>query len=244
MAHVKLHEDAWGGLALFNGVIAQVRLPSALVSPLLPPPLRARADPQAAQKSEHPLVFLFGELRDGGAHVGGRDFSLGIRYREAAVMMPQVRHASHDSDTLFACGMFADDSRPILLGNAAYGFRKRQARIECSGSNYEVLVGKQRQFAAQGALVGPWWSGCSGRDDARWLEDLGASPVLGRRASGDYVLSRFSWDLSDASLCAVSVEFQWSPEPGAPLLGLRSEPNNALVVRDLRWRTSPPTTLM
>jgi hypothetical protein len=243
MAHVKLLEDAWGGLAWFNGVIARVRSPAALVSLLLPAPLRARAEPQTAQKAEHPLVFLFGELRDGGAHVGGRDFSLGIRYHEVAVMVPQVRHASHDSDTLFACEMFADDSRPILLGNAAYGFRKRQSRIECCGSNYEVLVGGQRRFAAQGALAGAWRSGCPGHGDARWLEDLAASPVLGRRANGDYVLSRFSWDLSDASLCAVSVELQWSPEPGAPLLHLRSEPNDALVVRDLRWRTSPPTTL-
>lgn len=243
MGHVKADADAWGGLAWFNGVVALVRPPAALVSLLLPAPLRAQVEREFAHEPGHPLVFLFGELRDGGAHVGGRDFPLGICYREAAVMIPQVRHAAHEFDTLFACEMFADDSRPIMLGNATYGFRKRQSRIEWSGGNYEVQVDGQGRLVAQGALRGAWRQARSGDTDAAWLEDLGASQVLGRRATGEYVLSRFSWDFSDATLCAVGVDLQWRPWQGAPFLGLRAEPSHALAVRDLRWRTSPPTTL-
>jgi hypothetical protein len=243
MTQVKAALDDWGGLAWFSGVVIVVRPPASLVSSLLPAPLRANDAAADPTREGHPLVFVLGELRDGGAHVAGRAFSAGIRYREAAVLIPGVRHVLFDGDALFACAMFADDLRPVLLGNAAYGFRKRQARIEWSGPTYDVDVDGQTCLVARGALGGNWQGTRDGFEPPRWLEDLSASPMLGRRATGDYVLSRFSWDFGAAAMCALEVELRWRPVPGTAPVDLHAGEHSAIAIRDMLWKTSRPATL-
>jgi hypothetical protein len=230
---------AWGGSARFSGVVAVAPVPSALVASLLPAPLRARK--QRSVDATHPLLFLVGELRDGGAHVAGGEFSLGIRYREAAIWVPDVSYPAADSPSLFSLAMFADDPRPILLGNGVYGFRKRRAAIEWSGASYRVELDDAPCLAVRGELHDDWQRARPELAPVRWLSRLASMPVLGRRATGDYVRSQFAWDLTSASIRRAGVEIAWRPEPSVPSSELRTATREAVAVSDMSWHTSPPT---
>ncbi len=231
---------AWGGSARFSGVVAVAQAPSALVSSLLPAPLRARK--QRGVDATHPLLFLLGELHDGGGHIAGGEFSLGIRYREAAIWVPDVNYAGDDSPALFSLAMFADDPRPILLGNSVYGFRKRRAAIDWSGSSYRVEVDDAVCLVVSGELHADWQPARPELEPARWLSRLASQPVLGRRATGAYVRSEFAWDLAGASVRRAAVEISWRPEPHAPSITLETKTREALAVSDMAWHTSPPMT--
>lgn len=244
MTRVKAAGDAWGGVASFSGVFARVRLPTALVSPLLPAPLRATTKKQpGAGPLEHSLVFFFGELTNGGAHVAGREFTTGIRYREAGVMISDVNHPRCDVNVSFVYAMFADDARPVVLGNAAYGLRKRTARIEWSGARYTAHVDGHDCLVARGALRDGWRPACDAPVMADWLQKVGSPPVLGRRSTGAFVLSRFSWDLSAASLCELGLELKWLPTAGSPVVDLHADRGQSVAVRDMRWSTGQPAAL-
>jgi len=227
----------WGGVASFNGAVVTAPAPPDFVRTLLPPPLMLDANSARA----HDLVFFFGELEHGGAHIGGVDWSLGARYREMGVLVPCVRHPDHAGHLLFPYEMAADDATAITLGNAVYGLRKRNARIGWDGPSYEVHVEGRRKFQCTGSIHGEF----SKRrvSDARLVASLlriVAHPVLGLRNHEDYVRSHFEWDFTRAATRPLSVALEWAPIARDVPFVSTVNMDRALLVRGMRWRTSPP----
>jgi len=234
-----LRSGDWGGIATFNGAIVVVSQPRAVVRSLLPSGLRLNEPnwPHAA-RHEHPIVFFLGEMTQGGAHWGAFRFSSGVGYREAAVMIPFVAHAAHPRSAVFPCQMFADDARPVLLGNSFYGLRKVEARIDWEGSRYEASTAGQSTLVCTGALLGPW-SGCDAKaiDGLTWLRDTFALSIIGLRSSGQFVLLRFGWELDDAEARAMEARISWRPNRDLTTFHWQSTKGYSFAVRGMRWRT-------
>jgi hypothetical protein len=230
----------WGGVAIFSGAIMTVFQPTSLVSTLLPPRLKLTEAtwPSGRAKRDHPIVFIVGEMAAGGAHWGGVDFSSGLRYREMAIMIPFVRHPAHQGPTVFSCQMFADDMRPVLLGNSFYGLRKYLAEIEWEGANYQAHHQGQLVFQCTGALPDRW-SRCVDNTDRGldWLRGTFALPILGLHSSGQYVGSRFGWEFDQAQVCPVEAQISWTFERGGQAVQWKSARDYSFALREMRWRT-------
>jgi hypothetical protein len=188
------------------------------------------------------LLFIFGEMVQGGAHLLGMNYSAGISYRELAVLIPLVSHKGHPAPFLFAQQMLADDARAVLLGNAVYGYRKQLAHIETAGPNYEGHLDGHIVFSGTGSLKGSWSSAAaSDHADLTWLHSLLSLPVLGCYGSGQLVCSSFAWDFQRASLCDLEARLEWQAPQRR--LHLKSLAGRAVGIRGLLWRTSPPRLL-
>src|SRR5262245_47592705 len=124
----------WGGSATFSGAIVTVFAPASIVAELLPRALRlVPTSSFEPPEGTHPIVFILGEMTDGGFHMSGYDFASGVAYREMAVMIPFVAHERYPGPFVFPSSMFADDALPVWLGNSFYGLRKGHAKIEWDG---------------------------------------------------------------------------------------------------------------
>ena len=230
----------WGGLAYFSGAILLVSLPAPVVSALLPAPL-SPLPWQHSRSGRHPLIFIFGEMADGGAHIGGMRLSTGVRYRECAVMVPFVQHAALEQPAVFACEMFADDMRAVTLGNSYYGLQKSKAQIEWQGANYEVHERGRCRFRASGRLNGDWSSTLLEADEQLLrIRRLFTLPILGRRSSGVFVRSRFEWDFALGEARAFSGKVWWLGRQTGKPRSFSAHAGSGYAVRGMRWQTTAP----
>jgi hypothetical protein len=224
-------------------VILTVSCSAIWLAELLPPALTLGA-PRGGRPGRHPLVFIVGELTNGGAHFAGRELPFGTRYRELGVMIPFVKHARVAADVVLVHQMFADDALPVTLGNAVYGYRKRVARIDWQGSGYDVYLGDRLVVSCKGQ-VSTCWTREKAADNASlgWLADVFGSPILGLSSAGPYICSRFHWDLTAAETSQVDAHLRWFPEPAGDPLSFRASRKHSLAVRGMVWRTSSPETV-
>jgi hypothetical protein len=235
----------WGGFATFSGAILTVFQPSAVISLLLPAPLQLTAAAWPGRTSrDHPIVFIVGEMAHGGAHLGGVRFWSGLRYREMAIMIPFVKHPAREGPMVFSCQMFADDVRPVVLGNSFYGLRKHLADIEWEGVSYRAHHRGEVVFQCTGGLPDRW-SRCVGNADRglRWLRGTFALPILGLRPSGQYVSSGFHWDFDQAQACPIETQLSWCPAGEEPHFHWQSVRDYSFAMRDMGWRTGAPRPL-
>jgi hypothetical protein len=232
----------WGGKAAFNGAVVLTEAPTPVVADCLPGSLAVLEGAPSSCAGVHPLLFVFGEMVEGGAHVLGVNYSAGISYRELAVLVPFVRHSEGSTPFLFAQQMLADDARAVLLGNTVYGYRKQLARIKTAGPTYEGYLRERVVFSSTGSVKGPWSSVvAAGSARLSWLRSLLSLPILGCHASGQLVRSSFDWDFHCASLCELEVCLEWQAPQRR--LRLKSLAGRAVGIHGLLWRTSPPRLL-
>jgi hypothetical protein len=180
----------------------------------------------------------------GGVHFSGSDWPLAVSYREFAVLVPSVRHPALRGPVTFTLEMWADDLRPIVLGNWVYGYRKADATIRWSGARFEVLDEDTCRFCCSADLMGIWSPlGPTHGVSAPWLSALFAQPVLGLRGGRDYVLSRFDWSLERAIATGIAARIEWTPRGSARPISMRSLAASSLALQGACWRTTPPTPL-
>jgi hypothetical protein len=238
----RLTPGSWGGKATFNGAVVLAEAPAPVVAEGLPGALGLCEGAHSSRRGMHPLLFVFGEVVEGGAHLLGVSYSAGVSYRELAVLVPFVRHDNTPAPFLFAQQMLADDARAVLLGNAVYGYRKQLARIETAGPAYEGHLQGCLAFSSTGSVKGSWsGAAATGGEGPAWLGSLLSLPILGRLESGQLIRSRFAWDFHTASLCALEARLEW--QASQQRLRLKSLAGRALAIRGLLWRTSPPQML-
>jgi hypothetical protein len=236
----------WGGAASFSGAIVTVSQPVRAISNLLPPPLRPASPAPASPGSDrHPVVFILGEMSTGGAHWGGFEFTSGARYREAAVAVPFVAHPAHRGSFVFSYEMFADDRRAVGLGNSFYGLRKRLVNVDWDDEIYRVRAGDRTLLQCAGAVTDEWSSTTALTEKGLdWLRAIFRSPILGRRASGQYVESSFEWTFERSQARPLTADLRWFASALGETVELRSVDGYSFAVRNMRWRTGVPRSLV
>lgn len=229
-----------GGSAQFSGAIVLASAARKAIASLLPRPLTLSAANGGRSALEHPLLVTLGTLTHGGFHWFGADLSLGVEYREAAILVPFVQHPAAAQPSVFTLSMLADHALAIQLGNAVYGFRKRFAQIDTSGSACRARGSEGESLVLDVSPTEEWSRAAGQHAPLPRITALLAQPVLGRRDSGDYVQSQFDWDFSAATACGLAAEIEWHRAESA---ALAVRPEAALGVRGLIWRTGWPHKL-
>jgi hypothetical protein len=159
-------------------------------------------------------------------------------------MIPFVVHAAHQGPAVFSCQMFADDIRPVFLGNSFYGLRKQLVDIDWSGTSYRALREGRTVFECSGDLPDGWspWLGKT-HDGLSWLRETFALPILGLRRSGQYIQLRFGWEFEHAEVCPMGASISWCPAAEQRPFHWEAVQGYSFGVREMRWRTGAPRPL-
>jgi hypothetical protein len=232
---------AWGGKADFNGAVVLTEVHERVIARYLPPSLSLQSSAHT-RPSYHPLLFIFGEMVQGGAHLLGFSFSAGVSYREVAVLVPFVSHGMESTPAAFSLQMLADHPSAVTLGNTVYGYRKQLVQIEASGPAYQCRHQGRTLFSGTGSVTRASWGPLRlEQSEFAWLHAMIGSPILGQRASGQLVRSSFDWDLTHASVRTLEAEIRWNGLLGS--FRARSLLGRALALRNVTWRTGLPQQL-
>ena len=179
-------------------------------------------------------LLAFGEQHDAKAFFGGVPVTWGARYYELMLAIPCL--GGEAKPYLFVPAMACDAWWAVWNGNVHYGFGKRLATFQWDGSRYRVDdESPARAFDAtlqekKGGSLEP----------LMWIRTAASLPVLGRRADGRFVESRFDWDFAEAAIEPIAVQVTPGRHFGALSLAVLCD--EALYVRQMRWRLSWPTT--
>lgn len=232
------------GSARFDGVVGVALLPRAALAALLPAELELATARDAAGPPEHPLVFMYGSQRDRDMQLGGRNVRLARGYRELAIAVPAVRRVGSDALSTFMARMFADLPLAVWSGNAFYGYAKEHVEIATHGDSW--VVARPGGAALVHACASPdgEWQECAAATPPA-LQELCALmelPVLGRKADGRLVESRFRWELEDSRVRPVRafVSAEWASVAGIPRDAFFSAPGACFELQGLTWRVSWP----
>lgn len=231
----RLHASDVAGEATFSGCLSVANVDPGSVGALLPRGVSLLASRRDAACS---CLLAFGEHSDGRTFFGGFQTPWGVRYHELMFAIPFVTlHGA--GPYLYLRGMACDFWPAAWNGNVYYGFMKQFARIEWDGRRFASRsAGERQDFLA--SVTAPS-SLPRSPETVRWLHDVVAQRVLGCRADGTFVESRFEWSFDDSNLTAVDVEVRESlqfPELHA-LAPFRAVASYA--VQRMRWRLSWPT---
>jgi len=242
LAHVE--NRAFVGEMRFAGCIVATHVSRHAIEALLPPGI-ALADTTAAPDS-HPLVFIFGQQSEGTILFGGMSYPLGVRYTEFGVAIPYVTFGADRDLHTYVPRMYSSYFPPVRDGNMHYGFGKAQAVIDWHGPIATLVTpdGVLLCHATIAALAA-WHRDASAAHELAWVQAAFALPVLGRKANGRYVRSRFRFDFRDAVVrpvrCAMAIEVPLVD--GMAAQRCYSAPGEAVEVRGMLWQLSWPEPL-
>lgn len=221
------------GQATFSGCLAELTISRDAVRRLVPSSLSPLDD----DRPGHPCLFAFGEQRNGTTFFGGLPVPWGISYHELMIAVPFVRCEDLSGDQIFVAGMTCDFWPPVWNGNVYYGFSKRLTRMTWDGERFAVIDADDG--GRLDATLEPRAGETSGQ--LSWIQAAAALPVLGRRADGSFVQSRFDWSFHDATIEPAALRIAATPAfRELPLDATHAIHADALRVRGMRWRLSWP----
>jgi len=181
-------------------------------------------------------LLAFGEHQDAKAFFGGVPITWGARYHELMLAIPCV--GGEANPYLFVPAMACDAWWAVWNGNVHYGFGKRLVSIQWDGSRYRVEDESHERDSFDATLHRKTGGSIK---PLTWIRSAASLPVLGRRADGRFIESRFDWDFAEASIEPIAVHVNPGRDFGVhPLARLFSD--EAFFVRQMRWRLSWPTT--
>jgi hypothetical protein len=138
---------------------------------------------------------------------------------------------------LFIAGMTCDAWWAVWNGNMYYGFQKRLASISWDGSQF--LSGHDGDQPAFRAVCEP--SVSAPRIPFEWIRSAAALPVLGQRADGTFVRSKFEWDFASAGVEPTHVALTIGQGyRDLPIASAVTWHDDAYRVHGMRWRLSWP----
>lgn len=221
------------GESRFDGCVAFATCPRAALATLLPPDV----EPVGAGSGEmHPVVFVFGEQTEGAFLFGGFSFPMGIRYHEAAIIVPAVCRRGDGRLHNFIPRMYASYFPAVWNGNTHYGYGKELAALGWHDRTFVVAGdGDRPRLAASVDGAGPWAPAAGTPAGLDRVRALGGAPVLGRRGDGVFVASTFDWDFADADVRMVRTDVTTDVLGRCP-----SAAAEAFEIRGMRWRVSWP----
>jgi hypothetical protein len=186
------------------------------------------------------LVAL-GRQSEGTAFWAGVPLPWGAQYEELMVAVPFVRCDRTGDTCLVILGMTCDAWWAVWSGNAYYGFRKRLTSIRWDDRRFLATGDGERD--SLDATVEPRAVDASGQ--LAWIQAAAALPVLGRRADGSLVQSRFDWSFHDATIEPAALRITTSPSfRELPLEPSHAIHADALRVHGMRWRLSWPMPVL
>jgi hypothetical protein len=231
------------GRSTFDGCIVFSSWPREDVEALLPEALELPAS-TSATPDRHPVVFLFGDQREGATRFAGLTFPTDIAYQEFVLAVPFVRGAGGQHLHTYVPRMVSSHRPATVAGNLYYGFGKRMGRMWWEGPLFLMTDADGKlQLHAQVEATGGFTS-CAG-DAPTCLDGVRAAfslPILGRKDDGAFITSYFDWDFCRARVrpvdAAVSIDLPFA-EGVAPGLHHAVSPGS-LEVRGMRWQLSWP----
>jgi hypothetical protein len=234
---------AFVGEMRFTGCVIATERPRGEIERLLPAGVGLACKAAAAT---HPLVFIFGQQSEGTILFGGMSYPLGVRYTEFGVAIPSVTYRGGGALHTYVPRMYSSYFPPVRDGNVHYGFTKAQAVIDWHGPIATLTTpdGVLLCHATVEAL-GAWRRHAAARDALAWVEAMVALPILGRRANGRFVRSRFRFGFSDSLIrpvrCAMAIEVPLIE--GCAAERLYSAADAAVEMQGMLWQLSWPEPL-
>jgi hypothetical protein len=222
------------GQAHFDGGIALFERPRAEIERMLPPGL---ALAWSTSSDMHPVVYLFGEQREGTLILGGRPIALGIRYPEVALAVPFVRGSASRYLHTWMAYMATSHEAAAWSGARLYGYAKELARLERDTASFRVLDSDGACRVC--ALVRARDDVLPGEDALDAVREMFRLPIVGRNDTG-LVSSFFDWSFADAEVRAIDVALEWIRPPLAGFAAGTWNADAAFAVRRMRWRVSWP----
>ena len=230
------------GQARFDGVVVFTNWSRSDVQAVLPPGLELAENMVAPDL--HPVVFIVGEQVEGALIFGGFTIPTGIGYHEIGIGVPFVQHGYDPRLHTFIARMYSSYFPAVWNGNAHYGFAKQVARMWREGAAF-VAVDEDRRplLHIEAEPAGDWTPG-GGCPLANFeaMRAIFTLPVLGRRADGGYICSRFDWVFGDALVRPAVVRISIDASLGRGLTPRRcaAVPEGAFDLRGMLWRLSWP----
>jgi hypothetical protein len=230
------------GQAQFNGVVAFTNWPRGEVEAILPAGLELAANEVAP--AWHPVAVICGEQTEGAVIMAGFTVPTGIRYHEFGIGVPFVRHGGDRALHIYIPRMYSSYFPAVWNGNAHYGFAKKLARMVQSGTDLAAFDEDETPLVrAEIEPAGEWLPGarCPLANFER-MRAVFAFPVIGRRADGRYVCSRFDWAFNGALVRRVEayISIDALLAPGLTPRRCRSATEGAFEVSGMRWRLTWP----
>lgn len=233
-AGTPLASQAW-----FHGHAVVTLWPRADIEALLPPPFEPAPNPRLPDS--HPVLFLFGDQRNGAVIYGGVTLASRVVYQEFTMAVPFARHRECGSLHLYLPCMVSSFRPAVLTGNRVYGFAKRVGRLTRHGCVCAVRD-------ADGTLLFEAHVEPTTADGAaatrfdtlrRWL----ALPVTGRREDGRWVSSYWHFDVARARIrpARARVRVAAALSPGVAAGRHVALPGGAFEVGAMRWVLSWPS---
>ena len=223
------------GQAHFDGSIAVFQRPRAEIERLLPPGL---ALAWSTSPDLHPVVYVFGEQREGTVIFGGRPIALGIRYPEVALAVPFVRGSASRYLHTWMAYMATSHEAAAWSGTRLYGYAKELARLEHDAESFRVLDADgdcriRASVRTRGDVDLP------GPDALETVREMFRLPIVGQNGTG-LVGSFFDWTFAEAEVRAIDVAVDWIRPPLPGLAAGAWSADAAFAVRQMRWRVSWP----
>ena len=222
----------------FNGWLVCTAWPRDVVAGCLPAELALAPVPPEANL--HPVIFFFGEQTATSLLFGGLVIPTGTSFREFGMAVPFVQRRQGGDLHIYVPGLYAAYFPTVWVGTEHYGYAKMLAHCSWYGDVF-VVTAPEGQLVAQAAVeaAGAWTTalaaGIPALDAVRSL--FTTLPVLGRRARGDFVISRFAWDLGDASARPGDARISLAAPtlPSVPARECVDLPGGSVEVRGIVW---------
>jgi hypothetical protein len=231
------------GEAHFDGLIVLTGGERARIAAALPAGVELAHDP-AGPPDRHTVIFAFGEQTRTAVLFGGLVIPTGVRYHEAMVAIPHVRWVDDGRPCTFIPLMCCTDPWATWSGNTYYGFAKRMATVERRGNTF--LVSASEGPLLLHATVNPesgWTPACECTlRGLATVTEVFEAPVLGRRADGSFVRSRFEWSFAAASVrpATTMVAIDTPLGSGLDAAVFHGTEWGSFEVTGMRWRLSWP----
>ena len=240
-----------GAQSTYSGVIAVSMMDASDVEQVLPVGLRLAG--QASGSTKHPVIYLTGLQGDPLGLAAGKTYPIiGAKpYEEVIFLVPfVVRTTGTEKWHTFVMRMFLTDAGAVVIGNGVYGYAKKHAKVELTGTPPALSTRASAHllaipYFASNATASGAWQPAGSAALPRWsdLREIMEMPVVGV-VGPKLVCSYFEWDYGKAEVAAATSMHRYrtpfvggmadwvamGPQPSAP--------GGTVAVRKLRWRLS------
>lgn len=232
------------GEARFDGYLAFTSWPRAEIEPALPAELTLASS--RADLDVHPVVFMFGALRNTTILFGGVAIPTGVEYPEFLMAVPFVRHRRGRNLHTYMARMYSSVRASVFVGNAYYGFAKSLASMCWQGPIFTVTSADESHLLVHAAVERTAQAGGEREPIANLasMREALSLPIVGRRADGSLVASYFDVDFGAGT---VEPADSWISLDAPIVTGLSPRrcydaPSGTVQIRDVIWRLSWPVS--
>jgi hypothetical protein len=230
------------GQTRFNGLVVFANWPRGDMAAVLPADLELAANTVAPAR--HPMAFIIGEQTRGALTFGGFIMPTGIGYHEIGITVPFVRHGRDRRLHTYIPRMYSSYFPAVWTGNMHYGFGKQMGHMQREGAAVLLRGDDDRpRLRVEVAATGGWVPGDHCRvANFEAMRAIFTMPVVGRRADGRYVCSRFDWGFGEALVreAEVHLVIEALLGPGLTPRHCPVVPGGAFELRGMLWRLSWP----